>query len=607
MIYTLIKKLKKPTSNEAPALTQCVHRSEPLLGLCPECKTEKSAMRRYRWQIILCLVWPYALQALDSTIIASALPWIASDFHKVSQQNWIISAFNLTSAAFIPCWAQLADIFGRYATLTGAIGFMLLGSALCTASPTSAFPMLLLGRGFQGLAAAGLNVLVRTILADRVSLQDSAKNWAIFAFVGGIAYALGPVAGGYLTGSNWRWCFGINLPIAGLALVITFVFLRKELLGPQPIPELDETNETGRRTKLIARLKTVDFGGQILFLLGFGLIILGLTWGGATYSWGSAPVLVPLIIGGLLAGSFLAWERQLAPGRSLSRKLPWQRAMIPWSLLTNRDIGIIFYTECVTGMSMYAVLYFCNIYFIAVKNYNSDKAGLQLLYFTPGIGVGVYTCAFLCNKWPRMTFPPLLFGTIIEGTGIGVLACALYRESSATIFGMMAMVGAGMGIRFMVAPLHGIGIFRQHRAAVIGLMAVAIPFGGTIGLTVMSTVFNNTSGLNSYHGDFSKIRDLPSDAQTKAIHDAKMGVVWAFVAIVPFVVLAWILTLFLGNVHLDNKDAAETDDEGNQYTVTNEIFLLSFFKKSRSTTVKEIYPKDSAPKTIPINDQSSQV
>jgi MFS family permease len=163
---------------------------------CALCASEKKAARVYRWKIILGLMAPFALQALDSTIIASALPWIAGDFGEISQLNWIVSAFNLTSAAFIPFWSQMADVFGRNASLNAAIILMLIGSALCTGAPTTAFPVLLLGRGFQGLAAAGLNVVVRTILADKVSLQENAKNWAIFSLVGGISYGLGPVIGG---------------------------------------------------------------------------------------------------------------------------------------------------------------------------------------------------------------------------------------------------------------------------------------------------------------------------------------------------------------------------------------------------------------------------
>lgn len=105
-----------------------------------------------------------------------------------------------------------------------------------------------------------------------------------------------------------------------------------------------------------------------------------------------------------------------------------------------------------------------------------------------------------------MTFPPLFVGTTIETIAIATLSWALYRGHSPTIFGIMAMAGAGMGLKFMVSPLHGIGLFREHRASVIALLGISMPFGGTIGLTIMSAVFNNTSGLEVKEFDFSKLR-----------------------------------------------------------------------------------------------------
>lgn len=128
----------------------------------------------------------------------------------------------------------------------------------------------------------------------------------------------------------------------------------------------------------------------------------------------------------------------------------------------------------------------------------------------------------MCNKWPRMTFPSVFLGTIVEAIGIGLLGWSIYAERLAPIYGMMALVGCGTGLRFMASPLHGIGLFKNMRASVIALMAVAIPFGGTIGLTIMSTVFNNTSGLDSNESDFSKIQSLPEDIRDQAIHNAKV-------------------------------------------------------------------------------------
>lgn len=250
-------------------------------------------------------------------------------------------------------------------------------------------------------------------------------------------------------------------------LVIYFV-LRSELLGPQPIPQLDETTDTGRRTTLRKRLQTIDVGGQVLFLFGLGLLILGLTWAGATYSWKSPAVLVTLILGILISALFVLWEYYMTPAKALARQFPWQKAMIPWELARNRDIGLLFYTSFATGMAMYSVLYFCNIYFTMVKLWSADRAGVQLLYFTPGLGgecevmmfvqdrkltrnlpVGVYMSTFMCNSWPRKTFPPIFIGSVIEMVGIALLAWAIYTEHNPTVYGMMALTGVGTGLRVM--------------------------------------------------------------------------------------------------------------------------------------------------------------
>jgi hypothetical protein len=122
-----------------------------------------------------------------------------------------------------------------------------------------------------------------------------------------------------------------------------------------------------------------------------------------------------------------------------------------------------------------------------------------------------------------MTFPPIFLGTTVETIGVGLLAWAMYTERTATVYGMMSLVGAGIGLRFMAAPLHGLGIFRQHRAAVVGLLSVAIPFGGTLGLTVMSTVFNNVSGFDSSQDSFAPSQDLPLEVQEHIIHKAKVS------------------------------------------------------------------------------------
>lgn len=270
---------------------------------------------------------------------------------------------------------------------------MMIGSAICTAAPTTSFPALLVGRALQGVGAAGVNISVRTILADKVSLADYASNWTLFALIGAIGYTIGPVVGGYLTESTWRWCFAINLPVAAIGIVLVVVLLRKELLGPQPLPELEEhTGHThrARRARVLVRLSTIDFVGQLLFLFGLGLLILALTWAGngqdGTYPWDSTYVLAPLIVGAVLTALWFAFEFSMAPPRLMSRVFQRQRAMMPWVLFEEKDIGILFIVNFCYGMCMYAVMYFMDYYFQYVQGQSASNAGTALLYFLPGLG-----------------------------------------------------------------------------------------------------------------------------------------------------------------------------------------------------------------------------
>lgn len=195
---------------------------------------------------------------------------------RLDQLNWIVTAFTITSTSFIPVWGQLADVFGRHAVLQTVMVIMIFGAALAAGAQT--WVMLLFGRAFMGVAAAGILNIIKIVLADGVSLAQNARNNTIFGLVGGISFGVGPVIGGYLTAVSWRWCFIINIPVALISMVMIFFLLRKDLVGPV----LCEAN--GRLSMFLKKMSIVDYGGLFLFVGGITLIILGTTWGGATYA-----------------------------------------------------------------------------------------------------------------------------------------------------------------------------------------------------------------------------------------------------------------------------------------------------------------------------------
>ncbi|KAK3998011.1 major facilitator superfamily domain-containing protein [Cladorrhinum sp. PSN332] len=493
---------------------------------------EKRTRRSYRLRIILALFLPSTLYALDTTIIASALPSIATSFNQFAQLNLIITCFTLTSCTFLPLFAQACDIFGRYWSLQSSLLITIIGSAICTACPTHAFGLLLFGRALQGVGVAGINICVRTILADRVGLKEYTKNVSIFAIVQGVGFGVGPVAGGYLSKESWRWCFAINLPVGVVAMGIVGWMLRGDVLVPAQVVDGD-----GTRQRLGMRLKTIDYGGQILFLLGLGLLVLGFTWAGGTHGWDSVQVLVPLVVGSVVTLGWLVYEWAMVPGRVMARVWPKQKAMMPWELLTTRDVGLLFYINCTVGAAMFAVMYFMDLYFTLVMGHDAGKAGVALLYFLPGLGAGVYMTSFWINVWPRQTFPVLFFGTTVSAVGTSVLSWACHRKNLNLIYGMMALTGFGVGTNMNPGSLHGLAYFPGMTAAITCIASFATPFGGTVALTIMSTVFNNKSGIN--HGD------------------PKRGIVWGFIALLPIMWTAVLVTTLLGNVWVGREGGHE--------------------------------------------------
>jgi MFS family permease len=305
---------------------------------------------------------------------------------QTQQLNWIVAAFNLTAAAFLPAWSQMADIFGRHGTLQAAILILGIGSAICTGAPTSAFGVLLLGRALQGLGAAGINIIGHTIMADRASLEDYAWNWTLAAIISAIFFSIGPIIGGHLVQVNWRWCFAINLPVLAAAIVAVVIILSKEVIGPQPLSGVDDRTVSSRRSRTLKRLMVLDYGGQAFFLSGLVLLILALTWAGGAYPWGSVRVILPLILGAALVVAWVIYEYSMAPHHTMSRVFPLQQAMMPWNVLSQKDIGLLFWINFSEGMASFAVMYFMDIYFTLVLGHSPSEAGENLLFYLPGLG-----------------------------------------------------------------------------------------------------------------------------------------------------------------------------------------------------------------------------
>ncbi len=167
------------------------------------------------------------LAAMESTVVATAMPTVIASLGGIRIYSWTFSAFLLTSTVTMPIWGRLADQVGRRPAYLAGLALFLLGSAL--AGLSRSMEQLIAFRALQGLGAGSLISIGMTIVGDLYGVERRAKMQGYFSSVWGVASLVGPLVGGLLTDRvSWRWVFYINIPFGLLAAVAIAIGLRDE-------------------------------------------------------------------------------------------------------------------------------------------------------------------------------------------------------------------------------------------------------------------------------------------------------------------------------------------------------------------------------------------
>lgn len=181
--------------------------------------------RRYIRTTALIVASSLFMEQLDSTVLATALPTMASGFG-VSPMHMSIAltSYMLSLAVFLPASGKVADRFGARRVFCTAIIIFTLGSALC--GQAASLAALVASRLLQGLGGAMMVPVGRLLLMRSVPKEEMVSAMAWFLVPALLGPVVGPPLGGLIvTHLSWRWIFYINLPIGliGLGLVLAFI------------------------------------------------------------------------------------------------------------------------------------------------------------------------------------------------------------------------------------------------------------------------------------------------------------------------------------------------------------------------------------------------
>ena len=469
------------------------------------------------------IMLPMFLAVADQTIVATALPAIASSLGDIERASWVVVSYLIANTIAAPVYGRLGDTFGRRLMMFVALGIFMAGSVLCALAPS--ILMLTAFRVVQGFGGGGLMTLSQALIGEAIPPRERGRYQGYLAGIAVSSNTFGPVAGGYLTQAfGWQSIFLINIPLGLLA--VFFVFRIPPRQGDR------------RRTMF-------DAPGLVLFIFFVGPVILALEQV-QRMELSTLPLALGLLAFGLVSLGLLSWQERITTS-----------PLIPPRLFRQPSIWRADAMAACHGAALVSLITFLPIYLRAVRGASPAETGLILLPLTAGIGIGsMFTGQMVTRTGCTAVFPTYgLMAATIGLVAIAFLAPLMSPIQLAWSFCVIALfMGTVMGVvqvtvQAVSGPrLLGTGAamvqFSRSVGAAVGTASVA-----AILFSILSATDRSTASL------FGSIIEQGPDvlaslapARQAAVH-AQIGEAFraAFLTVAVFTgigtVLAWTLPL----------------------------------------------------------------
>jgi MFS transporter, DHA2 family, multidrug resistance protein len=412
------------------------------------------------WVAVLAGSLGALIASLDISIVNSALPQIQGEIGASGTEGtWIATGYLVSEVVMIPLTAWLTRTFGMRNLLLGCAVLFTVFSMICGGS--TSLPGMIFGRVGQGFFGGALIPTAQTIVRTRLPMHQLPLGMSIFGLIVLLGPLVGPVIGGWLTESvSWRWCFFLNLPIAGGLVTLLLLGLPKE-----------KSN--------IIDLIHADWLGIIGMSAGLSCLTVVLEEGQRD-RWFESQMIVSLTIASAIGFVLLAIAQVTS-----------RRPVIKLRLMLNRSYAAVITIVTVAGMALYGILYVIPQFLAGVSGYNAEQSGRIL--FLSGI--------------PAILMMPIL--PIVMRVNLRVLvlcgllcfgvSCFMDTHLTAASSGgdfVISQLLRGMGQILSMLPLNqaSVGaVSREDTADAAGLYNMARNLGGSMGLALLGVFIDRQS------------------------------------------------------------------------------------------------------------------
>jgi EmrB/QacA subfamily drug resistance transporter len=399
---------------------------------------------------------------LDNLVVATALPSIRRSLGVgLAGLQSTVLAYTLLYASFLLTAAALGDRFGRRRIFAAGLTLFTVSSAVAATAPD--IDVLVAARAGQGLGAAAVAPLSLTLLSAVVSRERRRLILGAWGGLSGIAIAVGPLVGGFITQhASWQWIFWINVPI-GAVLVPLAILRIRESRGPH---------------------SRLDVPGTLLATAGLSILVFGIIIG-AGDGWFTARVIGAFVTAAVLLCFFLALERRI------------EAPVLPLRLFRDRGFTIAGATWMLMAFSMFGAIFLLTQFLQTAQGYAPFTAGVLILP---------------CSLMPALAAP--LSGLLVKHIGVrGVVTSGLVLQACA--YAWIAGVASphvryGWLVPALVAMGIGTGLLSgqvprmilhfappEQEGMASGISSTFRQVGSVLGVAVMGSVFGAVGGYAS--------------------------------------------------------------------------------------------------------------